>query len=183
MPFIPYFRGRLQERLHLKNTDFCKPPSKPFRNTFHTHFVLVAQCNDRLNREWKYSLLCECSFQVLNEMTGGALGGFHRWLPLKSPLLSVPFPSFLWVKFCSKHFVIFWNFLWLLHLKALLSVWVVFFLGLFELCLPWKKFPVFFSSSIACVAFGPLYMTVSLGHCFESCGDGNENLSKIQHHL
>ena len=98
MPFIPYFRGRVHGRLHLENTDFCKPPSKPFRNTFHTHCILVDQCNDRLDREWKYILLSECSFQVLNEMTGGALGGFHRWLPLKSPLLllSVPPPFFEW---------------------------------------------------------------------------------------
>ena len=114
------------------------------------------------DREWKYILVCECSFQVLNEMTGGALGGFHRWLPLKSPLLlSVPPPFFEWssVRNISWFFETFYDYsIW--RLCCLFELF--FFLGLFELCLPWKKFPVFFSSSIACVAFGPLYMRVFL---------------------
>ena len=111
-PLSPISEGACK-RGYIQRTQTSASHQANLSETFQTHFVLVDQCNDRLDREWKYSLLCECSFQVLNEMTGGALGGFHRWLPLKSPLLllllSVPFPSFLWVKFCSKHFVIFFK--------------------------------------------------------------------------
>ena len=108
-PLSPISEGACK-RGHIQRTQTSASHQANLSETFQTHFVLVDQCNDRLDREWKYILLYECSFQVLNEMTGGALGGFHRWLPLKSPLLlllSVPSPSFLWVKFCSKHFVIF----------------------------------------------------------------------------
>ena len=124
-PLSPISEG-VCKRGYIQRTQTSASHQANLSETFQTHFVLVDQCNDRLDREWKYSLLCECSFQVLNEMTGGALGGFHRWLPLKSPLLlSVPPPFFEWssVRNISWFFL---NFLWLLHLKALLSVWFFF---------------------------------------------------------